>query len=173
MHLSSDHLNLKSLNSKTKEELVQFILSDSDFEYLIKDDFLPALQNLTSDSAFPCQYWSVEKEDKVVGLVVLKHISDQHRTTELLITFKGVECRDGACLQDLIKLVLGYAFLDLNLNRIEVKVLESDSRMIKAYKSFGFQEEGLLRSKYFIDEKHQDVYVMSLLQVEWERLMNQ
>jgi [ribosomal protein S5]-alanine N-acetyltransferase len=59
--------------------------------------------------------------------------------------------------------VVSYAFDELNVNRIELTVLASNSRAIRLYQSLGFVQEGIKRQGQFRAGKYVDVILMSLL----------
>lgn len=172
MQLLNSYLQLEPLNHQSKEEILEFILNDSDFAYLIKEEFLPCLQMNLSLDLLPSKFFKILENSELKGLMVLKHISNQHLTAELLVVLKVSESQEEEYFKKMITLALDYAFTELNLYRLELNVLENNSKMIKTYKKIGFKEEGLQRGKYFIENKHLDVYMMSLLQFEWERLKN-
>lgn len=67
-----------------------------------------------------------------------------------------------------LRLLVGYGFNTLNLNRIELIVYDFNIRAMKSYKKVGFIEEGRKRQATFKNGKYHDVIIMSLLQEEWE-----
>lgn len=64
-------------------------------------------------------------------------------------------------------LILNYAFNDMNLKRIYLKVLEDNIGAVKLYKKIGFVEEGLLRNDVYKNGKFNHVMVMSVIFDEW------
>jgi RimJ/RimL family protein N-acetyltransferase len=54
-----------------------------------------------------------------------------------------------------VKLLLKFAFNDLNLNKVYLKVFQNNERAIKCYLKAGFVKEGLLRKESFIDGSYQ------------------
>lgn len=67
-----------------------------------------------------------------------------------------------------LQLLLNYGFNTLNLNRIDLKVYEFNTRAIKCYKKVGFIEEGRKRQATFKNGKFYDDIIMSILREEWE-----
>ncbi|MFX0033802.1 MAG: GNAT family N-acetyltransferase [Candidatus Hodarchaeota archaeon] len=67
-----------------------------------------------------------------------------------------------------LRLLLDYGFSTLNLNRIDLKVYEFNTRAIKCYKKVGFIEEGRKRQATFKNGKYYDDIVMSILHEEWK-----
>lgn len=62
---------------------------------------------------------------------------------------------------------LDYYFNQLGMNRIYLKVLETNSRAIHIYKSLGFKEEGRDRQAIFRNGKFNDYICMSILRSEY------
>jgi ribosomal-protein-serine acetyltransferase len=61
-----------------------------------------------------------------------------------------------------------YAFSQLNLNRIEIKIASGNYKSRKIPPKIGFQEEGVLRhSEWFID-RYFDKVIYGILREEWE-----
>jgi diamine N-acetyltransferase len=72
----------------------------------------------------------------------------------------GTEC---------LGLLLRYGFMELNLERIFLRVYENNPRAIRAYEKAGFVHEGRLRKAEFQDGVYHDVLVMSVLRSEWHK----
>ena len=66
-----------------------------------------------------------------------------------------------------MEVLLEYGFKTVNLNRIQLRVYEFNSRAIKSYNKIGFVEEGRMRQGIFIKGKYHDIIFMSILQEEW------
>ena len=64
-------------------------------------------------------------------------------------------------------MLLRHAFDTLNLNRVVLRVFETNLLALQVYKKIGFIEEGRLRQDHFIDGKYIDVVIMGILCVEW------
>ena len=59
--------------------------------------------------------------------------------------------------------MLRYAFEELNLNRVMLRVNRSNIGGMKAYEAAGFVQEGVLRQAAFVDGELDDMLVMSVL----------
>jgi len=71
---------------------------------------------------------------------------------------------------DAVRALLRHAFETLNLNRVALRVFETNLRAIQVYKKIGFIEEGRLRQDHFIDGQYVDVLLMGILCVEWKSI---
>lgn len=66
-----------------------------------------------------------------------------------------------------IRLLLRFAFDQMNLNRVCLKVAADNPRAIGLYERCGFVHEGRLRQDYYQDGQYKDVLVMAVLRDEW------
>lgn len=66
-----------------------------------------------------------------------------------------------------MRLMLKYGFNTLNLNRVYLRVYESNPRGIKCYEKAGFRHEGRLRQAIFQDGRYIDLLMMSVIRSEW------
>jgi len=68
------------------------------------------------------------------------------------------------------RLMLKHGFETLNLNRISLRVYETNPRAIRAYEKVGFIKEGVLRQVLYRDGRYTNVCLMSVLRSEWNPL---
>ena len=66
-----------------------------------------------------------------------------------------------------MRLMLNYGFNTLNLNRIYLRVYESNPRGIRCYEKAGFRHEGRLRQAIFQDGRYIDLLMMGIIRSEW------
>lgn len=66
-----------------------------------------------------------------------------------------------------MKLILEYAFVELNLQRVTLNVFEYNSRAIRSYEKVGFRHEGRLRDYLLREGKRWDMLYMGILCEEW------
>lgn len=67
-----------------------------------------------------------------------------------------------------VSLLLRHAFNTLNLNRVYLRVYETNPRAIHAYEHVGFVHEGRLRQARFQNGRYVDELIMSVLRSEWQ-----
>ena len=60
-----------------------------------------------------------------------------------------------------------YGFEELNLNRIWLRVYDTNPRARKAYEKAGFVYEGTFRQAEYKHGRYIDVHVMSILKSDW------
>lgn len=72
---------------------------------------------------------------------------------------------------DAIRLMIGHGFNDLNLNRIYLRVYETNPNGVHCYEKAGFTHEGRLREARFHEGRYIDMLMMSILKSEWSKEM--
>lgn len=70
---------------------------------------------------------------------------------------------------DATRTVLGFAFQEINLHRVELDVYDFNARARRCYEKAGFKYEGTRREAFFRDGQYHDVHLMSILNEEYDR----
>jgi len=70
---------------------------------------------------------------------------------------------------DAMRVILRYAFTELNLQRVSLDVYAYNPRAIRAYEKIGFVHEGRMRNCLNREEKRWDKIYMGILREEWEK----
>ena len=171
----NDKIRLEELKLSMAEIIYTCI--DSDREYL--NEWLPFVeftQKVSDTEAFITSISNKDKKkDKVysiwykeefAGLIAFKDTDLVNKKTEIgywlaqKMQGKGIAT---LCVDKLIR----YAFKNMKLNRIQIKVAEKNSKSAQIPLRLGFQHEGIERE----GELHKKVYlnldVYSLLKSEW------
>ena len=65
------------------------------------------------------------------------------------------------------KLLIDFAFNQMNLNRVWLNVHADNLRAIRMYEKLGLRHEGRLREAMYRDGKYEDLLVMGALRREW------
>jgi RimJ/RimL family protein N-acetyltransferase len=101
----------------------------------------------------------------LIGTCQLLHVHPIHRTADLTIRI-AEEHRGQGLGAEALRLLLAFAFRDLNLERVALQVFAGNAPAIAAYEKVGFRHEGVLRSAAHIDGSRVDVVVMGILRGE-------
>lgn len=72
---------------------------------------------------------------------------------------------------DAFGVLVRFAFEQMNLNKVRLRVYDFNERGIKSYRKLGFTEEGRLRRELYRDGAYHDIVVMGLLREEWSAQM--
>ena len=71
---------------------------------------------------------------------------------------------------DVMKIILRYAFTEVNLQRVTLKVFEYNPRAIRSYEKTGFRHEGRMRQVLNREGRRWDMLFMGVLREEWMNL---
>ena len=104
---------------------------------------------------------------KLVGDVGLMNLDQRIRSAEIGIFIGDKSCWDKGYGTEALQMILDFGFGSVNLNRIYLRVFETNPRGIHCYEKVGFQHEGRMRQAYYLDGKYIDVLLMSILKSEW------
>lgn len=66
-----------------------------------------------------------------------------------------------------LRLVLDFAFNELNLHRVQLTVFDYNDRAIALYEKLGFRREGVYREFLHREDRRHDMYLYGLLRREW------
>lgn len=108
-----------------------------------------------------------------IGNVSLMDINWKDRSAELGIVIGDKRQWGKGYGQDAIRTVLGFAFGEINLNRVYLRVFAEHASAIKAYCKCGFVEEGRLREDIYAEGEYHDMLVMGILKREYVASSNE
>ncbi len=103
-----------------------------------------------------------------VGNIALDRVNWKERSAEVGIVIGEKIFWNQGYGREAMSLIVRYGFNELNLNRIFLRVYETNQRAIKSYERAGFVLEGRLRQDHFQDGQYIDVLLMSVLRSEWK-----
>jgi len=66
-----------------------------------------------------------------------------------------------------MRVMLRYAFAELNLHRVSLNVFEYNPRAIRSYEICGFVREGRCRQALHRDGRRWDLIYMGIMREEW------
>jgi diamine N-acetyltransferase len=105
---------------------------------------------------------STEPEALAVGTISLTSIDTRSRHAEYGRVFVDPANRRGGVATRASRLLLAYAFRELNLRRVYLRVFAENARAIELYTRLGFVEEGRLREHVYKDGSYRDVVLMAV-----------
>ncbi|PLS18011.1 GNAT family N-acetyltransferase [Bacillus sp. M6-12] len=108
------------------------------------------------------------KDDQLIGFAAIHSIEWNNRAGLLAMGIGDSSNRNKGYGSEALRLILRYAFNELNLDRVGLEVIEYNKGGIRAYEKAGFQQEGRKRSVVYRDGKRYDIIVMGVLRPEWE-----
>jgi RimJ/RimL family protein N-acetyltransferase len=106
--------------------------------------------------------------DELVGFAKLDGILWNHRNAWITLAIGDRKHWGKGYGKESLQLLLGYAFRELNLHRLQLTVFSYNTRAIRLYESLGFQKEGTYRKFLLRDGQAFDMHLYGLLREEWE-----
>jgi len=103
-----------------------------------------------------------------IGNCGLHRIDWKNRSAELGIFIGEKEYWGQGYGSDAITALLRFAFREMNLHRIHLRVHDYNERAIRCYEKCGFRHEGTLREALFRDGRYHDILLMGILREEFE-----
>ncbi len=105
--------------------------------------------------------------DRLIGFVGLFDLFMQHGDTLVAIALGEREYWGKGFGTDAMRIILRYAFNELNLRRAGLIVFDYNPRAIRSYEKAGFRHEGTVRKVILRDGKRYDFHYMGILREEW------
>jgi RimJ/RimL family protein N-acetyltransferase len=105
---------------------------------------------------------------KHIGNIGLIEINRRTRSAEVGIMIGEKSEWNKGYGTEAMELMLQHGFNTINLNRVSLRVHETNPRAIRAYEKAGFVHEGCYRQGEYINGQFVDLFFMSALRSEWE-----
>jgi RimJ/RimL family protein N-acetyltransferase len=106
--------------------------------------------------------------DRLIGDVGLDGVRWVHKDTFVGIAITDREYWGKGYGTDAMRVILRYAFTELNLHRVTLNTFGYNPRAIRSYEKAGFRHEGSLRGVLNREGKRWDLVYMGILKEEWE-----
>ena len=110
--------------------------------------------------------FAVEVAGELVGCVGLCYWSARDQTAEISF-YVGPDARGKGYGTEALKLLIGWGFGELNLERIFAEAYQFNEPGIKLLERLGFKREGTLRSHAYRMGQRHDATMLGLLRSEW------
>lgn len=110
--------------------------------------------------------------DEMIGYIELSNIQWWNGVATLGIGIGDTKHRGSGFGKEAMKLLLDFAFEELNLHRIQLNVFCYNTGAISLYEKVGFTREGVYREFIHRDGQRWDMYLYGILEQEWRNLQN-
>lgn len=101
--------------------------------------------------------------NKSIGVTSIINIDYGSQNAECIIDIGDKDYWGKGFGREAFKLLLDYAFKELNLHKVYLRVFSFNERAIKLYENLGFDIEGKLKEQLYRDGKWHDIIFMGLL----------
>jgi RimJ/RimL family protein N-acetyltransferase len=166
MNIKGENIILRAIEPEDNLMLLKMI-NDDETEYMLggwsfpvsqkkQEDWTNSLKN--EENILRC---TIEAQDKAVGVVILTDIDYKNGNAEVHIKLSVDDVRGKGYGTDALMTIIGYAFFELRLKCIHARVSQHNVASQSLFKKCGFNEEGILRSRFFKKGEYIDVISFS------------
>lgn len=127
------------------------VLTDSEFEDIKKNPL----------------YWSITLNEKCIGTSFLHSLNKNDKRASYAIGIFRSEHWGYGFGEEATRLILTFAFNELSLHRVSVRVLSYNARAIRCYEKCGFVIEGTQRESALVNGNWYDDVLMGILASEY------
>jgi RimJ/RimL family protein N-acetyltransferase len=106
-------------------------------------------------------------DNRIIGRIGLDGIRWTHRDCFVGIGLGEREFWGKGYGTDAMRIILRYAFTELNLHRVTLDVFEYNQRGVRSYEKAGFVLEGRARGQILREGRRWDVLFMGILREDW------
>jgi RimJ/RimL family protein N-acetyltransferase len=145
-------------------EVNRFMLRSRPMSVVEEEAFLRRMAESDSDVLLGIV---LRENDRLVGGTGFHKIDARNRHASFGITIGAKDLWSKGLGSEATRLMVGYAFGTLNLNRVWLEVYEYNPRAVRVYEKIGFRVEGRLRQDTFRDGRYWDTLLMGILRDEW------
>lgn len=114
--------------------------------------------------------WVIEHRGRLIGQIRLHSINETDQRARLAVGILTEDYLGRGIGRRVIRLVLAHAFGAMSLHRVDLRVLDFNTRAIRCYQSCGFVEEGRERQSACIRGDFYDDVMMGVLAHEFQAL---
>ena len=116
------------------------------------------------------QFIICTKEDRAVGSVYLRDIDPVHRKAEYGIFIGEADALSKGYGTQAAKLMIQYAFQELKLHKLMLRLLAGNERAKRSYEKAGFVQEAYLKDEVYLEEGYRDEIWMACFNPEDEEV---
>jgi RimJ/RimL family protein N-acetyltransferase len=112
--------------------------------------------------------WGIARieDDRVIGTCTLFRLDSAHRRAEIGFALAR-ECWGRGFATEAVGTLIRFAFVDLDLHRLEADADPRNERSLRLLERLGFRREGYFRERYHLGGEVQDAVMLGLLRTEW------
>lgn len=170
-----DKIKLRELKSEDLNEIMKYVNDYNLYSSFTDSAPLPKtvefqrlwMENQISNENIITFAIANKDTDDFIGTCQLREIDMQNYLATLSIIIGTSENSGKGYGTDAIKQLLRFAFLELNLNRVQLEVYEDNFPAIRLYEKCGFVREGAKTEQIFRRGKYSTQIVYSILKEDF------
>ncbi|MDY7222680.1 GNAT family protein [Halalkalibacterium halodurans] len=133
------------------------------------EETLDFVETIILGSSSSKAYMIHEKEmDVTIGITSLINIDYKNRNAECIIDIGEKTYWGKGYGFEALRLLLNYAFLEMNLHRVSLRVFSFNKKAIRLYEKLGFKHEGTSRQCLYRYGQWHDIVHMGILKDEYK-----
>ena len=107
------------------------------------------------------------QNQQLIGFISLHSIEWNNQIASMAIGIGEADYRKNGYGSEAIRLLLNYAFNELNLHKVELDVISNNDNAIYCYQKNGFETEGVAKEAILRDNQRFDRIYMGVLAKDW------
>ena len=111
----------------------------------------------------------VKDGQRLIGGCGLHQVRPADRSAQFGILIGDGEYQNQGYGTEATRLMVRYAFEEMNLTRVGLSVFADNRRGLQVYEKVGFVREGCIRQAYYRGRRYHDEVFYGLLRSEWEQ----
>ncbi|MEE3469860.1 MAG: GNAT family protein [Butyrivibrio hungatei] len=166
------------LSAIIKEDAESFALWSNDSKYLnnldtdyarirSKEYYETVIDNNAQDESIIEYGIRTLDDDKLIGFIMLHSIEWNNRKAIMTVGIGDKAARGCGYGSEAIEMILRFAFMELNLNRVGLDVISDNTPAIECYQKAGFTVEGRARESVIRFGEKLDLIYMGILYDDW------
>ena len=118
------------------------------------------------DTGKVIQFMICTRDNRPVGSVYLRDIDRTHNKAEYGIFIGEKDALGQGYGTEAARLMINYAFKELKLHKLMLRVLAENVKARRSYEKAGFVQEAYLKDEVFLEGKYKDVIYMAVIHDE-------
>lgn len=164
--LTGKNIKLRAIEESDLNKIYEWRFSYENYDYFYEYPIVNKEQNkLWFESTLKNHNevnFAVESSGQLIGIVSLINIDYRNRKAEMGRVLLGeTSFRGKGFGNEMINLLLEYAYKHLNLRKIYCEVFEKNTKALDLYKSLGFIQEGILKEHIFKNGKYENIIILA------------
>lgn len=111
-----------------------------------------------------CFVFAIRLNGQIIGLINLDDVNGADRHAEIGIALTSDDRRGQGYAAEALRLMIDFAFLELDLHRLWARIIEGNNASIRLFKQVGFFEEGRFTEHVRKNGQWKNMLIYGLLQ---------